>query len=90
MAVKIMRNFDEERLQVAQKEFEIIHDVLDHENIVKAKELFVDVKEIHIVMELVEEGKELGDTIKDYGERYNENVARKMFKQIMSAIEYMH
>lgn len=41
-------------------------------------------------MELIENGKELGDCIGEYGDQYNENVARKMFKDLMEAVEYLH
>ena len=31
-------------------------------------------------MELIDRGKELGDSIAEYNGKYNENVARKLFK----------
>lgn len=41
-----------------------------------------------MVMELIK-GKELFDRISEI-EKYNENVARKIFKELLTAIEYLH
>ena len=47
-----MRNLDEERVLAAQNEFELLKS-LRHPNIVRVKEFFVTVKEIYMVMELI-------------------------------------
>lgn len=41
-----------------------------------------------MVMELIK-GKELFDRISEI-EHYDENVARKIFKELLTAIEYLH
>ena len=86
-AVKIMRNHDEERILAAKNEFDLLKS-LRHPNIVRVKEFFVTVKEIYMVMELVD-GVELFDRISEI-EKYNENIARRLFKQMLKAIKYLH
>jgi serine/threonine protein kinase len=48
------------------------------------KEFFVSPKEIYMVMELVK-GVELFERICEI-EKYNENIAKKLFKQTLKAI----
>lgn len=66
--MKILKNFDEERVIAAKKEFDLIGNKLKHKNIVKATEMFVGARDIHIVMEFVDNAKELGDCIGEYGD----------------------
>jgi serine/threonine protein kinase len=86
-AVKIMRNNDEERVMAAQNEFDLLESIR-HDNIVKVKEFFVTPKEIYMIMELIN-GVELFDKIAEI-EKYDENMARCLFKQTLQAIEYLH
>ncbi|CDW82279.1 protein kinase domain containing protein [Stylonychia lemnae] len=86
-AVKIMRNLDEERVAAAKNEFDLLKS-LKHSNIVKVQEFFVTHKQIYMIMERVE-GQELMDRISEI-EKYDENIAKKLFRQALLAIEYLH
>ena len=89
MAVKIVREEDEEKIEIHKAEFEIMKK-LDNPNITKAHELFVNEfkKLVHIVMDFVD-GTEIFDSISELGV-YSEQNAQEIFKQIMSGIEYLH
>lgn len=93
MAVKIMRTDDEEKMNSAKNEFNIMKK-LKHQNIVEVKEIFVDLfkHQIYTLMEFID-GKELFDTIVESGaftgklfinsnplRTLLENIARRMFK----------
>jgi len=86
-AVKIMRKFDEERLLAAQNEYDLLKKV-KHKNIVKVKEFFPTDRELYTVMEYID-GQELFDRISE-NEKYDENIARKLFKQLLKVIQYLH
>lgn len=47
-----MRNLDEERVNAAKNEFDLLKS-LRHSNIVRVKEFFVTPKQIYMIMELV-------------------------------------
>ncbi len=78
-AVKVMREDDEEKTLVSKKEFEITQR-LDHPNIVKSMEIFVNdqKKEVHQVMQFID-GKEILDQISELG-AYGEKEAQHIFK----------
>jgi serine/threonine protein kinase len=76
-AVKIMRNLDEERVNAARNEFDLLKS-LKHPHIVKVKEFFVTEKSIYMIMQLID-GCELMDRISEI-EKYDENVAKKLFR----------
>ena len=78
-AVKVVREDDEEKIEVHKREFQIMKN-LDHSNITKARELFVNdfKKEIHIVMDFID-GHEIFDTISEIGV-YSEQNAQDIFK----------
>jgi calcium-dependent protein kinase len=61
---------------------------LDHPNIVKILEVFSDSQHYYIVTECLE-GGELLDRIKSIT-HYNEEVAKKYMKEILSAMVYCH
>lgn len=82
-----MRNLDEERVNAARNEFEMLKN-LEHPYIVKVKEFFVTHKQIYMIMELID-GQELMDRISDI-EKYDENIAKKLFRQCLEAIQYLH
>lgn len=54
----------------------------------KAKKFFANQQNIYMVLELVK-GKELFDKIAEI-EHYDENIARKIFKELILAIQYLH
>ena len=60
---------------------------MHHKNIVKAEEIFITDMEIYTVIELVK-GEELLNRISQI-EKYDEHVARKLFKQLLKALKYM-
>jgi serine/threonine protein kinase len=72
-----MKNYDEERVAAAKNEFDLLKS-FKHPNIVRVKEIFVTVKDIYMVMELVK-GVELFDKIAEI-EKYDENIAKRLFK----------
>lgn len=86
-AVKIMRNLDEERVNAARNEFDMLKS-LRQPHIVSVEEFFVTQKSIYMIMELVD-GCELMDKIAEI-EKYDENVAKKLFTQTLEAIKYLH
>ncbi|EGR32644.1 protein kinase domain protein, partial [Ichthyophthirius multifiliis] len=63
---------------------------LDHQNIVKMYELYIDKTNgcIYTVMELIK-GQEIFETIRKSG-YYSEKTAKIIFQQIIEAIQYMH
>lgn len=70
-----------------ENEFEILKSV-DHPNIIKFYEMFVDAKNYHLVTEFCG-GGELFDHIIDRG-RFSEVYAGRIVKQILSAIKHLH
>lgn len=79
MAVKIMRTDDEEKMNAAKSEFNLMKK-LNHENIVEVKEIFVEnfKHRIYTLMEYID-GKELFDTIVEEG-AFTEHKGRYIFK----------
>lgn len=68
---------------------------LSHQNIVKAYKMYLDFdngfqseSQAYVILELIK-GKEMFEVINEAG-HYNENDAKELFKQLLSAIEYMH
>jgi serine/threonine protein kinase len=89
-AVKIVRyRGDTEILLLNIKEFKN-HKRLNHKNIIKVHELYIDyiTKKAYTVMELTE-CQEMLEVIKDLG-HYSEAFASGIFKQVLSAINYLH
>lgn len=62
--------------------------MLDHPNIVKLYEIYQDPKNIYLITEYLE-GGELFDLILKT-KHFNENIAAKIMKQLLSAIAYCH
>lgn len=60
---------------------------MDHPNVIKLYEIIETPKEIYLVMELCK-GGELFDYI-NKSKRLTEEEARRIFKQLISAIEYL-
>ncbi|KAL4508228.1 hypothetical protein ABPG72_021601 [Tetrahymena utriculariae] len=88
-ACKTVKLKDEETVMQVIREFKNIKK-LNHPNIVKMYELFVDEvkRRIYTIMELVE-AREMFQVIRKLGS-YSEQIASKIFKQILSSIKYMH
>eukprot|EP00347_Sterkiella_histriomuscorum_P015913 403355208 len=89
LAVKVIREDDEEKIIAHRNEFKIMES-LDNPHIVKGYELFINVqkKEVHEVMKYID-GKEILDQISEMG-AYSEKEAQYIFKQIMVGLEYLH
>ncbi|CAD8174500.1 unnamed protein product [Paramecium octaurelia] len=93
-AVKIVQTQDDEIIRNMILEFKSMFK-LQHENIVKVHKLYVDFNngfqsesKAYVVMELIK-GKEMFEVINELG-HYSESDAKELFKQLLSAIEYMH
>jgi len=89
-AVKIVRyRGDTELLHIIVKEFKH-HRKLNHKNIIKVYELYIDyiTNRVYMVMELAE-CQEMFEVIKDLG-NYSESIASGIFKQFLSGINYLH
>ncbi|CAD8175537.1 unnamed protein product [Paramecium pentaurelia] len=93
-AVKIVATQDEEIIRNMIIEFKRLVE-LSHDNIVKAYKMYLDFdtgfqseSQAFVVMELIK-GKEMFEVINDSG-HYSEVDAKELFKQLLSAIEYMH
>ncbi|CAK76827.1 unnamed protein product (macronuclear) [Paramecium tetraurelia] len=93
-AVKIVQTQDDEIIRNMILEFKSMFK-LQHENIVKVHKLYIDFNDgfqseskAHVVMELIK-GKEMFEVINELG-HYSESDAKELFKQLLSAIEYMH
>ncbi|CAD8068673.1 unnamed protein product [Paramecium primaurelia] len=93
-AVKIVQTQDDEIIRNMIIEFKSLQK-LNHDNIVKVHRLYIDFNngfqsesQAYAVMELVQ-GKEMFEVINTLG-HYSESLAKELFKQLLSAIEYMH
>ncbi|CDW88681.1 protein kinase domain containing protein [Stylonychia lemnae] len=87
-AMKIIKkDAAEEYLQNLNNEIKILK-VLDHPNIVKLYEIYQDQKNIYLITEYLE-GGELFDLILKT-KHFNENIAAKIMKQLLSAVAYCH
>lgn len=70
------------------QEVELLRQVADHPNIISYREHFFDEGLLHIIMEYVE-GVDLGLAIAQRGS-FAEEDAREVFRQLLSAVEYLH
>ncbi|EAR95768.2 Serine/Threonine kinase domain protein (macronuclear) [Tetrahymena thermophila SB210] len=88
-ACKMVKLKDEETVLQVIREFKNIKK-LNHPNIVRVYELYVDEikRRIYTIMELVE-ASEMFEVIRKLGS-YSEEIASRIFKQILSCIRYMH
>ena len=66
---------------------EILRQV-DHPNIIKFHESYVDYRYIHIVMELAEGGELFDKIVKS--KRFSESQAAQYMSKILSAIKHLH
>lgn len=74
-------------VKLLEEELAILTQV-DHPNIVKFHETYMDHRYVHIVMELCN-GGELFDKIVEM-QRFSEKVAASLMKKIMSAVKHLH
>lgn len=70
-----------------EEELEILRQV-DHPNIIKFHESYVDYRYIHIVMELAEGGELFDKIVKS--KRFSERQAAQYMSKILSAIKHLH
>jgi serine/threonine protein kinase len=79
LAVKIVREEDEEKILAHKNEFKIM-ERLNHPNVVRSFEMFINdqKKEVYQVMQYIE-GKEVFDLISELG-AYREKEAQYIFK----------
>lgn len=61
---------------------------MDHPNIIRFHESYIDYRYVHIVMELCE-GGELFEKIVEM-HKFGENMAAKIVRKILSSVEHLH
>lgn len=86
-AIKIMKKKEIKKQQLIAREIEIMT-TIHHEHILWCKEVYENDNEIVLVLELVN-GGELYDSIVEM-DRYSEVEAKKIIRQLVSAVEYLH
>jgi serine/threonine protein kinase len=86
-AVKIMKTRDEEMIYQIKEEFRFMRE-LDHENIIKVYELYIDTDHarVYLVMEYMK-GIEMFEYIQKI-DHYKEEDAKLLFRKFMTGIEY--
>ena len=82
----IMRN-DEKLKKKYLKEIQVLKE-LEHPNIIKIHEYYMDNKYHYIITELLKGGELYDSIVKDH--RFNERKAAFIMKQILSALNYLH
>ena len=89
VAIKIMKkNQFKTSKEITRVKTEVkILKKMTHPHVIKTKEVFEDKKRLYIVMENCPKG-DLFDYIKSNG-KLEEDHAKKLFKQLISAIEYL-
>ncbi|KMZ69303.1 CBL-interacting protein kinase 14 [Zostera marina] len=90
VAIKIidkMMVFRDELMEQVVTEISAMN-VLDHPNIVRIHEVSASKTKIFIVMEYVSGGEVLRNL--NYRDRFNEQVSRKYFQQLIDAVDYCH
>jgi serine/threonine protein kinase len=85
--VQLACQADDEAMTALKREIRIMKKV-NHPNILKLYEVFVEEESFYLVMELVP-GKELFERIIDRGQ-YSERHASNIIRQIVSAVDYLH
>lgn len=87
--VKIIRTNDTEVLKSVKNEFKILKQ-LSHPNIVQVKEMYYNPFKSYLFMVQKEiEGINLANYIEEHG-KCSEEYGKKIFRQILGAIEYIH
>jgi len=83
----IMREKVEDDIELLEQELNIMLSV-DHPNIVKFYEAFLDHKYVHLVMELCRGGELFQELVAV--ERFSEHKAKRIIKQTLQAISHLH
>jgi len=78
---------DQDKMFLVEKEIEIMSQ-LDHPNIVKLYEVYVNEEEVCLVMELAK-GGEVFDKLLEFG-CLSENESAKLMSQVLEAVRYLH
>jgi len=78
---------DEDKMFLVEKEIEIMSQ-LDHPNIVKLYEVYVNPEEVCLVMELAK-GGEVFDKLLEYGS-LGEHESAKLVAEVLEAVKYLH
>ena len=87
-AVKsILRSNIKKDVSQLEEELEILRRV-DHPNIIKFHETYIDHRYVHIVMELASGGELFDKIVKS--ERFSERRAANYMRKILSAIKHVH
>jgi calcium-dependent protein kinase len=88
-AMKIIKKdkCDENYLATLTNEIKILKQ-LDHPNIVKLYEVYSDSRNIYMITEYLEGGEVFDLILKS--KHFNENIAAKIMKQLLQAINYCH
>ena len=87
-AVKsILRSNIKKDVSQLEEELEILRKV-DHPNIIKFHETYIDHRYVHIVMELASGGELFDKIVKS--ERFSERRAAIYMRKILSAIKHVH
>ena len=89
-AVKSIRRdlIEESKTEAELTQELLILQSIDHPNIVKLHEIYLDHEYLHIVTELVEGGEV--DPSKEANGRYTEQQAARMIRQALLALKYLH
>eukprot|EP00347_Sterkiella_histriomuscorum_P002144 403369302 len=87
ISVHILKEKIQKDVKLLEEELSIIAQ-LDHPNINKFYEAYIDYRYVHIVLEL-SEGGELFEKIVEY-HRFDENEAASLIRKIISVIKHLH
>jgi len=89
-AVKIMNLKKlEEHLDSIREEIAILNK-LDHPNVVKYYETYIDKKFIYLVMEYIDGGELFEKIAKQENQVFSEDMAARYMKKLFSALNHMH
>jgi len=89
VALKVMRMHDQEMLQTARNEYELLK-TLDHPKIIKAFEFFTYPMGAVLTLELFD-GKSLKQTVREAPRRrLTESKAQVLFSALLHAVAYLH
>lgn len=89
VALKVMRMDDEEMLEIARKEYELLHSV-QHPHIIRALDFFRYPKGVVLVLEHFP-GSTLDEAIEHSpGGRLEESCAQRLFSALAQAVQHLH
>jgi len=90
VAIKVLNKKKlKDHLDAIQEEVTILGN-LDHPNIVKYYETYVDEKYIYLVMEYIDGGELFGKIAQQEGNVFNEKMASVYMSKLFSALNHMH